>query len=515
MKRILSTLAAVLFTAFIFAQAPEKMSYQAVVRDASGSLISSTQIGMEINVRKGSPTGDIVYTETQTPTTNANGLVSIEIGGESGFSAISWGSDTYFIETKTAVEAPLTEYTIIGVSQLLSVPYALSAKTAETITGPINETDPVYTVSQAANITEEDITNLGNLSGTNTGDQDLSELATKTALSDSMALVRGGMPDISGLATKTEVDNSVALVRNDIPNVSGLAEKTAVRDSIALVRSEIPDISGLASTSSVTTLLGTKVDKEEGKGLSTNDYTTEEKTKLLEIEAGAEVNVNADWNAESGAAQILNKPIIPAAANGSETKIDAGTNVTITGTGTEESPYVVNASTGAPTLTIGQRYQGGIIFWLDATGQHGLIAATADQGTGIPFYNGVYKNTGTKGDGLYAGKMNTAILVAAQINDTPGGSFAAKVCADYSVVDGGVTYGDWYLPSIYELILLYHQRTLVGGFTDANYWSSTEWGDTEAYNQEYAYYQHFSDWDYNSGADKNYTSFYIRAIRAF
>lgn len=512
MKRLLSTLAAVLFTVFIFAQAPEKMSYQAVVRDASGSLISSTQIGMEINVRKGSPTGDIVYTETQTPTTNANGLVSIEIGGESGFSAINWGSDTYFIETKTAVEAPLTEYTIIGVSQLLSVPYALSAKTAETITGPINETDPVYTGSQAANITEEDITNLGNLSGTNTGDQDLSELATKTALSDSMALVRGGMPDISGLTTKTEVDNSVALVRNDIPNVSGLAEKTAVRDSIALVRSEIPDISGLASTSSVTTLLATKVDKEEGKGLSTNDYTTEEKTKLLEIEAGAEVNVNADWNAESGAAQILNKPIIPAAANGSETKINAGTNVTITGTGTEESPYVVNASTGAPTLTIGQRYQGGIIYWLDATGQHGLIAATADQGTEVPWCNGAPKIVGVLSDGLYAGEMNTAIIMASLLADNPTGNFAAKICADYSVTDGGVTYGDWYLPSTYELILLANQRLVVGGFAeDQNYWSSTEWGD----NLLYIGYQRFGSFSFNQYAVKDYTSFFIRPIRSF
>lgn len=513
MKKIFSTLFAVLSTALIFAQAPEKMSYQAVVRDASGSLISSTQIGMEVNIRKGSPTGDIVYTETQTPTTNANGLVSIEIGGKSGFSAINWGSDTYFIETKTAVEAPLTEYTIIGISQLLSVPYALSAKTADTITGPINEADPVYTVSKAANITEKDITNLSNLSGTNTGDQDLSGLATKTALSDSMALVRSGMPNISGLATKVAVSDSIALLRSSMPDISGLATKTAVGDSIALVRNSMPDISGLATTSSVTTLLATKVDKEEGKGLSTNDFTTEEKTKLAGIAAGAEVNVNADWNAESGAAQILNKPTIPAAANGSETKINAGTNITVTGTGTAESPYVVNASTGAPTLTIGQRYQGGIIFWLDATGQHGLIAATVDQGTATQWYNGIFKATGTKSNGLYAGEMNTAMIVAAQINDTPGGSFAAKVCADYSVEDGGVTYGDWYLPSNYELILLYRQRALVGGFAQANYWSSTEWDATEP---RYAYYQNFSsNGGHNSGADKNYASFCVRAIRSF
>jgi hypothetical protein len=57
-----------------------------------------------------------------------------------------------------------------------------------------------------------------------------------------------------------------------------------------------------------------KVDKVEGKGLSTNDYTTAEQTKLAEIESGAQVNVKPDWNAVAGAdAEILNKPTIPAA----------------------------------------------------------------------------------------------------------------------------------------------------------------------------------------------------------
>jgi len=134
MKKLFAFFAAVLLTASVFAQSPEKMSYQAVIRNSSDVLVVSTQIGMEINIRQGSPSGTVVYTETQTPTTNANGLVSIEIGG-AGFSAINWGSDIYYIETKTAVVPPLTTYTITGVSQLLSVPYALHAKTAESITG--------------------------------------------------------------------------------------------------------------------------------------------------------------------------------------------------------------------------------------------------------------------------------------------------------------------------------------------------------------------------------------------
>jgi len=186
-------------------QSPERISYQAVIRDSSNALVTNTQIGMEINIRQGSISGSVVYTETQTPTTNANGLVSIEIGGGTGFSAIDWSAGTYFIETKTAVVPPLTTYTITGASQLLSVPYALHAKTA----GSTTETDPIYTASQAANISASDITNLSNLSGTNTGDQDLSSFATNTALADSVSILDNEKVD--KVAGKDLLSNGTAI----------------------------------------------------------------------------------------------------------------------------------------------------------------------------------------------------------------------------------------------------------------------------------------------------------------
>ncbi len=70
-------------------------------------------------------------------------------------------------------------------------------------------------------------------------------------------------------------------------------------------------LSQVYTQAQVNTLLNDKVDKVAGKQLSTEDYTSAEKTKLAGIQAGAEVNVNADWNATSGDAQILNKPTIP------------------------------------------------------------------------------------------------------------------------------------------------------------------------------------------------------------
>jgi len=166
MKRVFTILAAVLLTATLWAQSPEKMSYQAVIRDASDNLVTSQQIGMQISILQDSTGGTAVYVETQESTTNANGLVSLEIGTgtvQSGdFTTIDWANGPYFIKTETAVEAPLTTYTITGTSQLLSVPYALHAKTAETVTGGITETDPTFTSSQAANITATDITNWNN-----------------------------------------------------------------------------------------------------------------------------------------------------------------------------------------------------------------------------------------------------------------------------------------------------------------------------------------------------------------
>lgn len=161
MKKIFTISVVVLLTVSLFAQSPEKISYQAVIRNNSNALVTNTQVGMQISILQNSASGTPVYVETQTPTTNDNGLVSIEIGTgtivSGDFSAIDWANGSYFIKTETDPDGE-TNYTITGTSQLLSVPYALHAKTAETVTGNITETDPIYSSSIAAGITETDTT---------------------------------------------------------------------------------------------------------------------------------------------------------------------------------------------------------------------------------------------------------------------------------------------------------------------------------------------------------------------
>ena len=145
MKRIFTIAAALFMSASVWAQAPEKMSYQAVVRDAGNALVTSTAVGMQISILQTTATGTAVYVETQTPTSNANGLVSLEIGTgtvvSGDFTTIDWANDTYFIKTETDPTGGTT-YTITGTSQLMSVPFALHAKTAESVTG--GSTDKFY-----------------------------------------------------------------------------------------------------------------------------------------------------------------------------------------------------------------------------------------------------------------------------------------------------------------------------------------------------------------------------------
>lgn len=143
MKKIISLCAAILLSAGVFAQSPNKMSYQAVIRNASNVLVTNQAIGMRISILQTSPSGTAVYVETQSTTTNANGLVSIEIGGgtvvSGSFAGINWANGPFFIKTETD-PAGGANYTITGTSQLLSVPYALYAANAGTASGGGNFT---------------------------------------------------------------------------------------------------------------------------------------------------------------------------------------------------------------------------------------------------------------------------------------------------------------------------------------------------------------------------------------
>jgi hypothetical protein len=159
-------------------------------------------------------------------------------------------------------------------------------------------------------------------------------------------------------------------------------------------------------------------------------------------------------------------------------------------------------------LSIGDTYQGGIIFYVDASGCHGLICTATDLATSGNWSND-YQLINAVRDGLYAGKFNTERI----INNQFTGIYAAQICANYQ----GDNFGDWYLPSKYELNLMYlnigkgnfYGLGNVGGFADNFYWSSTESTNSTA-----AWMQDFNFGFPNENGKLN-GAVYIRAVRAF
>jgi len=233
MKKVFSILAAVLLTVIEFlpqqarAQSPEKMSYQAVIRNSSDELVTNQTIGMQISILQGSASGTIVYSETQTPTTNINGLVSLEIGTgttSDDFSSIDWTNGPYFIKTETDLNGG-TNYTITGTSQLLSVPYAMHAKTAETVTGGITETDPVFS---AWDKNYNDLTNKPNLA-TVAISGDYNDLSNKPTNVSTFTNDAGYLTDY----TETQTLSDVLTISNNANGnqIKNLANPTDAQDA--------------------------------------------------------------------------------------------------------------------------------------------------------------------------------------------------------------------------------------------------------------------------------------------
>jgi len=217
----------------IFAQSPEKMSYQAIIRTKNNSLVTNSNISLKVIMHQGTATGAKIFEENHSAKTNNNGLVSLEIGTGAivtgSFSAIAWENGPYFVETQVDATGG-SNYNIIGITQLLSVPYAMHAKTAERIVGA-NGANPykslIIPFSSSRSITGSDVNNT----------IECTTSATLTLTSDFGAMVVG---DIVNL----EAHNGAVLTVQAVPGVtinyntngSALFESTAGKVSFGLLR---------------------------------------------------------------------------------------------------------------------------------------------------------------------------------------------------------------------------------------------------------------------------------------
>jgi len=309
MKKAIITLVSLLISTLTIAQSPQLISYQAVVRNADNALVTSQNIGMKASIFL--DLGgfiDIKYSELHSPTTNANGLVTIEVGAGTdttgSFTDLDWAHNKYFIRTQIDLNGG-TNYTILTSSQILTVPYAFHAQTADEVTG---------------------------------------------------------------------------------------------------------------------------------KRYKVGDFA-----------------------------------------------------------------------------------QGGIVFWVDETGEHGLVCAKRDAYS-INCLWGSKSYTGTfGGGGIYAGKANTATINAILISLFGGTHTATGYCSRYG--DNESDYRDWYLPSLYELDLMYQNKATIDAIATAHGGDTFEadwyWSSTEA-SFESAYAIRFSDGLSGSRTKDNYNyESYVRAIRSF
>jgi hypothetical protein len=157
------------------------------------------------------------------------------------------------------------------------------------------------------------------------------------------------------------------------------------------------------------------------------------------------------------------------------------------------------------THAIGDSYGGGIVFYVYDGGRHGLIAATADQSNDAKWTTFDYygQNSLVFRDGVYGGFANTERIFSQAGIWSYNSPYAAAVCINYQ----GGSFGDWYLPSKYELNLLYAQKNIVGGFSSSYYWSSNEAANSAAW------YQNF--YSGSQGSDSKDNAHSVRAIRAF
>jgi len=129
MKKItLLSLITLIFITNLISQAPNLMSYQAVIWDANGNLVAEKMVSIKISILQGSVSGSSVYSENHRVQTNINGLVSLMIGGGTNatgkISDINWGGGSYFLKTETDPTGGVN-FSITGTTQLVSVPYSM------------------------------------------------------------------------------------------------------------------------------------------------------------------------------------------------------------------------------------------------------------------------------------------------------------------------------------------------------------------------------------------------------
>ena len=270
MKRLITILTILGLSIATMAQVPQKISYQALIRDAENEIVANRVITLQIQLVTAN--GDAVYSETHQTATNANGVVSVAIGTGTttdDFSQIDWSKGEYYVQTTTDLGAG--EKLVSGASQLLSVPYALYAEKA----GNMVEVDLSGYALKEEIPAPTDLTNYVKSS-------DIAEYAKTSAVNDTLSsyLMQKDAPtkvgqlendanyitlsevpetDLSGYYTKSKVNDTLSayLLQKDAPTKVSQLEN----DANYITLNEVPetDLSGYYTKTDVNDTLSAYV----------------------------------------------------------------------------------------------------------------------------------------------------------------------------------------------------------------------------------------------------------------
>ena len=223
MKKLVLTLTLAIAALLSFAQIPQTFSYQGVVRDAESKIVAEKPLTVSVQILQGTDDGTAVYSESHEVTTNANGLMTFELGSKDAenFAKIDWSNAPYFVKTVAEFDGKQ----ISGVTPLLAVPYALYAAKAGSADVDLSgyaTKDEIPSTESFATKEELNALNIPSVEG----------LASETYVNEKVAAIE--IPSTEGFATKEELN---AL---NIPSVEGLASETYVNEKVAAI--EIPDI---------------------------------------------------------------------------------------------------------------------------------------------------------------------------------------------------------------------------------------------------------------------------------
>ena len=488
-----------IFFITLHANAQTGIFFQAIARDNTANPAKDRKIYVQSNIIQSSPTGTKVLIEEHQTFTDAFGIFNILVGSGTrvggtvtNISTIDWSKGPYYLNLKIVI-TPVTagvgwdytkEWVDIGTTIFGTVPFALYSANTANINEKLNATDTTKMLEPYAKGKAVQILSM--------------TVDTKLATKDTAAML-APYAKLSYILDSNFLKKQITSLLGPSDTIKYTIQ--TYTDSALLTK--------LTSTGSAEGLINFPILNQNTTGnAATATYagniTETSNTTLTSIS-----NLNTVGTIING---VWNGTVIDIAHGGTGLTNTGRTGQVLT-SASDGSLTWTSLTTQTATHSVGESFGGGIVFYVWDNGRHGLIATTSNLSVGgisLFTWGPTANYVMAIRNGINAGLYNTERIIMKQ--GAGIGNYAALIAAHYSFNGNGWgDYGDWYLPSKYELQLLFKQKLIVGGFTNTTYvWSSTEADDKTAYTLNF-----FSSTGTVQAEAKNLNPRSVRAIRSF